>query len=200
MFDKLLDRLFGPNPCERCGSRRRGKHKDTGWCWRCAWRLEREILYWMGGIMMARLDALELHGDESAEELEKSIEEVAGFVRGLIAQHPTSEQQREYLCGLWAVLRLPKYKDLGDFLAAQNAEWTRAWPSEAGWYWFYGQRNVETQPSAEPRLVALRLGTLHKGKELFVRSMAPPYFRDTMRGQWSKIVPPMPPELERGDG
>lgn len=71
-------------------------------------------------------------------------------------------------------------------------EWTKEWPVERGWYWFYGQtskRVWDMRPEYLPVLVR-KDGT---GKPFYVGGGRFLYKGEGARGLWTPMITPKPP-------
>ncbi len=73
-----------------------------------------------------------------------------------------------------------------------NTTWTKEWPTERGWYWFYGQTS-RILWDMEPRYVPVRVFKDGTGKPVYAGGGQFLYKAEGMRGLWTPMVMPTPP-------
>lgn len=85
-------------------------------------------------------------------------------------------------------------QDTVDALAARNGEWSRAWPTEPGtWWWFQQAPDGEKKAMLWMVLVVhSEMHWAHQFHGLNSGSIRP----HDMRGVWQRIAPPAVPTLE----
>ena len=71
-------------------------------------------------------------------------------------------------------------------------EWTKEWPTERGWYWFYGQTSKMVW-DMRPEYVPVRVGRGGDDKPFHVGRGGFLWEAEGARGLWTRMVMPEPP-------
>lgn len=71
------------------------------------------------------------------------------------------------------------------------SQWSREWPTESGWYWFYG---VLSKSADTPRLKPVQVRRTGNGHMFYVIAGGFAYQQEGARGYWLPAVVPDLPE------
>ena len=71
-------------------------------------------------------------------------------------------------------------------------DWTKEWPTERGWYWFYGQTSKMVW-DMRPEYIPVKVRKDGTGKPICVGNGHFLYKAEGARGLWTPMVTPTPP-------
>ena len=74
----------------------------------------------------------------------------------------------------------------------QGTKWTKEWPAERGWHWFYGQTSRIVY-DLRPEYIPVRVRKNAAGEPVYVGSGRFLYKAEGARGLWTPMVTPDPP-------
>lgn len=75
-------------------------------------------------------------------------------------------------------------------------QWTAEWPTEEGWYWFYGKRFGSSSTKMLQPVEVILAGRGDTSHLVYINSGNFMYKQEGARGLWMPLAPPPVPEEE----